>query len=124
MVQVLSRRETVKRARGLRRDMTDSERMLWSRLRAKRLDGFKFRRQHPILRFFADFCCISRRLVVELDGPSHVGRGSYDAMRDRMMGEAGYRVSRFPNERVWSDMDRVLAEIRAHLSTEPEAEAA
>ena len=56
------------RARQLRTDMTDAERRLWSLLRNCRLDGHKFRRQHPIGPFIADFACVERMLIVEADG--------------------------------------------------------
>jgi very-short-patch-repair endonuclease len=59
------------RARDLRRDQTDVERKLWGMLRGRQLCGFKFRRQHPIGRYFADFACAEARIVVELDGGQH-----------------------------------------------------
>ena len=62
--------QTVARARDLRQNRTKAERRLWSILRGSKLDGFKFRRQHPIDRYFADFACLEARLVVEVDGGS------------------------------------------------------
>jgi very-short-patch-repair endonuclease len=67
-------------ARAMRRAPTESERLLWSRLRDRRLRGFKFRRQHPIGQFIADFACMERRLIVEADGGQHAD-SEYDALR-------------------------------------------
>jgi very-short-patch-repair endonuclease len=63
-----------KTARRLRRNQTDAERMLWLRLRGRRLDGWKFRRQFPIDRFVANFFCADAHLVIELDGGQHAVR--------------------------------------------------
>ena len=77
----------------LRKEMTDSERKLWQHLRAGRLDGLKFRRQHPIPPYIADFCCIEKKLIVELDGSQHGGQ--VDAVRTRFLESQGWRVIRF-----------------------------
>ena len=68
-------------ARQLRRNMTFPERKLWSLLRSRRLSGLKFRRQHTIGPYIADFACEARRLVVELDGASHDGQFERDSVR-------------------------------------------
>jgi very-short-patch-repair endonuclease len=70
------------RARTLRRGATDYERMLWRGLRSKQLAGFRFRRQHPLGPYIADFVCLEARLIVELDGEHHELRISADARRD------------------------------------------
>ena len=74
-------------ARRLRRDQTETERRLWARLRARQLCGAKFRRQHPIGRFVADFCCLEHGLVVELDGGQHFESRQMkrDAKRDAFL---------------------------------------
>jgi BirA family biotin operon repressor/biotin-[acetyl-CoA-carboxylase] ligase len=73
--------------------MSDAERLVWSRLRYQAL-GVKFRRQHPIGPYLADFACVPKRIVVELDGSQH--RGSvYDRARDAYMRERGWTVLRF-----------------------------
>lgn len=100
-------------ARKLRREMTPAEALLWVGLRGRRLAGLKFRRQHPIGRFYADFCCVERRLVVEVDGPVHLGLEQRDAERTEMLACHGYRVVRFTNDRVLEDLDGVLEEIAA-----------
>ena len=68
-------------ARRLRRDQTQAEKTLWALVRNRRLGGFRFLRQHPIDRYFADFVCESARVIVELDGPAHEGREDYDDRR-------------------------------------------
>ena len=87
----------MERARQLRRNQTDAERKLWSRLRAAQL-GVKFRRQHPVAGYYADFCCIEHRLIVELDGGQHVEQQAYDEQRTKDLQAAGFRVLRFWND--------------------------
>jgi very-short-patch-repair endonuclease len=99
------------RARALRRDQTEVERKLWSMLRGRRLDGFKFRRQVPIDRFFADFACVDAKLVVELDGGQHSDQAAYDAERTRVIEACGWRVIRFWNHKVLLEPEGVVATI-------------
>jgi very-short-patch-repair endonuclease len=103
------------RARRLRREPTPAEEKLWEELRAKQLRGFKFRRQHPIGPYFADFCCLKRRLIVEVDGDEHTESESYDQKRTAYLMERGHRVIRFWNEDVLEDSDSVLAAIVREL---------
>ena len=72
---------------------TDAERALWRFLRGSRLGGLKFRRQHPIPPYIADFCCIERKLIIELDGSQHMPGG--DSSRTRFLHSQGWRVLRF-----------------------------
>ena len=104
------------RARQLRRDQTDVESKLWSRLRARQLSGAKFRRQYPIGAFIADFCCYERRLVIELDGGHHAELGDADQSRTDFFVSQGYRVLRFWNNEVIENIDGVLGQI-AHTLT-------
>ncbi|MFP5284560.1 MAG: endonuclease domain-containing protein [Thermoanaerobaculia bacterium] len=99
----------VVRARDLRQSMTDAERLLWSRLR-RRFLGIKFRRQYPLGPFIADFACPAQRLVIEVDGGQHL-ESSADEGRDRWMRENGYRVLRFWNHEVLTNLDGVLERI-------------
>ena len=92
-------------ARRLRRDQTDAERKLWFRLRDRRLDGLKFRRQVPIDCYVVDFCCESARLIVELDGGQHAERSAEDAARTAALEARGYLVLRFWNNEVLQNMD-------------------
>jgi len=85
-------------ARVLRKNMTGAEGVLWRRLRARRLRGFKFRRQFPIGPYFADFCCLEQRLIVEIDGDQHTDNTAYDNDRTAYLRSLGFRVLRFSNE--------------------------
>lgn len=103
------------RARGMRSSLTTSEQLLWGRIRAKQL-GVVFRRQVPLLdRFIADFLAPAERLLVEVDGPYHAERVRADARRDAALTRAGYRVLRVEAESVMSDIEAVLARVRAAL---------
>ncbi len=99
------------RARRLRENQTDVEDKLWSRLRDRQLTGVKFRRQHPIGLFIVDFCCVERGVVVELDGGQHVDRSSADERRTRVLERLGYRVLRFWDNEVLSNLEGVLERI-------------
>jgi adenine-specific DNA-methyltransferase len=107
------------RARALRHTSTDAERLLWHHLRNRQLAGFKFRRQHPIGPFFADFACVEAQLVVELDGGQHfeVEAIAADARRSAVLERAGFTVLRFDNRQVLVETDAVLAAVHQWLST-------
>ena len=108
------------RARELRREMTPAEKLLWSRLRNKRLDGLKFRRQHPLGPFIADFYCAACRLVVEIDGDIHDLQPEREAARTEQFAQYGYRVIRFRNKQVLNDIEDVLAAIEAACTVDSE----
>jgi very-short-patch-repair endonuclease len=99
------------RARQLRRNQTNVEGKLWSRLRARQLSDAKFRRQYPIGAFIADFCCYERRLVIELDGGHHAEHVDADQSRTDFFVSQGYRVLRFWNNEVIENIDGVLEKI-------------
>ena len=103
------------RARKLRQNMTDAERRLWSGLRDRRLEGLKFRRQHPIGAYVADFVCIEAMLVVEADGSQHRAdeRLEYDWRRTKIMEAEGYCVLRFDNIEILRHTRQVLGKIAA-----------
>ena len=107
------------RARELRRSSPDAERLLWRHLRDHRLGGFKFRRQHPIGPFFADFACIEARLVVELDGSQHFEPEAVqaDARRTQMLKANGFHVLRFDDRQMLTETDAVLSVIHDWLLT-------
>jgi len=107
--------KTVHLARRLRRDMTDAERKLWSRIRSRQL-GAKFRRQVPIDRYIADFACIEASLVVEVDGEQHNIDIERDRARTAVLESAGYLVIRFWNHEVLKDIDGVVERIAATLA--------
>jgi very-short-patch-repair endonuclease len=95
------------RARELRNNSTDAERVLWSQFRLWRLDGYKFRRQQPLGRYIVDFVCLEKRVVVEVDGGQHAEQATLDAERDRWLRREGFVVLRFWNTEVLKNMDAV-----------------
>ncbi len=100
------------RAKELRQEMTPAEKPLWERLRDRQLGGWKFRRQHPLGPFIADFYCAEERLVVEIDGSIHDFQLAQDAERSEQIEEFGYQVIRFLNKEVENDMSMVLRRIQ------------
>ena len=102
-------------AQDLRRSATVSEQILWNYLRARRMVGLKFRRQHPMGPFIVDFVCLKERVIIELDGLVHEGRESYDRNRDRWLKSQGYTIMRIKNEEIEKDWENVLRKIRGYL---------
>jgi very-short-patch-repair endonuclease len=94
--------------------MTDAERRLWYRLRARRFGGYKFKRQVPIGSYVVDFACLGRKLIIEIDGGQHATAAN-DGVRDKCLAAAGFRVLRFWNHDVLRSTDAVLAEILSAL---------
>ena len=97
----------------LRQNPTEAESRLWSRLRGRRLNNHKFRRQVPIGPYIVDFLCVEQRLIVEADGSQH--SEDIDAPRTAFLEAQGYRVIRFWNQDILARTDDVLATILAHL---------
>jgi cyclase len=106
-----------KNAEALRIRSTDSEKILWQKLKAKKFHGFKFRRQHPVNIFIVDFYCHEKSLVIELDGGYHnlPDVKEYDEKREAMLKDWGLKVIRFKNEEVEKDIHTVLKKIEAQL---------
>ena len=96
------------RARRLRNNPTDAERLLWLQLRRRNLGGFKFRRQHPMEGYIVDFASFDAKLVIELDGGQHADAVAYDMERTRRIEAKGYRVLRFWNNDVLTNFESVL----------------
>ena len=111
-------RYTVVAAKKLRRRMTDAEQHLWWKLRANQLNGAKFRRQHPLGAYIADFVCFEARLIVEVDGGQHA-ESRTDRVRDEWFRSQGYRVLRFWNNEVLSQTRAVLERIAEYLTPSP-----
>jgi very-short-patch-repair endonuclease len=107
---------TIERARELRNKMTKVEWRLWSRLRSRQLGG-RFRRQHPIGPYFADFACISKRLVVEIDGETYLE--AYDPNRDAWLGAAGWPVLHFSTQDIDEEFEDVVEAIYLALHGPP-----
>lgn len=100
--------------RELRQSSTKAEKILWEYLRNRKLDGLKFRRQHPIDKFIADFYCHEEKLVVELDGAVHDEKmnAQYDQTRTYELAGSGIRVIRFWNSEVENNIEFVLNRIK------------
>jgi very-short-patch-repair endonuclease len=108
------------RGRKLRKESTVPERCLWNAIRGGRLCGLKFRRQHAIGPFFADFYCHEQRLVIELDGQSHNDQGQYDLDREEYLAAQDLRIIRFTNDQVLFDLVSVVRAILIACGRDPE----
>ncbi|MBI3291550.1 MAG: endonuclease domain-containing protein [Elusimicrobia bacterium] len=104
-------------ARQLRRKLTDAERRLWTCLRSRQFQGYKFRRQQPLGPYIVDFCCFEHRLVVELDGGQHTQQREADAQRTSFLKCQGFEVIRFWDNDVLNNLNDVLEAITLKLKT-------
>jgi very-short-patch-repair endonuclease len=105
-------------AKQMRRNPTDAERRVWSLLRRKQVDGLKFRRQVVLGPFIVDFACLQRRLVIEVDGGQHAASAT-DEARTKVLEANGYRVLRYWNNDVLTNIDGVLEDIVSAITTTP-----
>jgi len=104
-------------AKRLRRDETDCERKLWMHLRARQINGLKFRRQQPVGRYIVDFFCPESQLVIELDGGQHADQVQADQHRTEFLNRSGYRVLRFWDNDVLNNIESVLQRIAEALGS-------
>jgi len=95
--------------------MTDAERRLWHRLRRKRINGHRFRRQVPLGAYVADFVCLSARLIIEVDGLQHDVDDAYEARRTEWLERDGFRIVRYGNREVLLETDRVVEDVWRNL---------
>ncbi len=100
-------RESKRRGKELRANMSVSEKAMWGLLRGNKL-GFKFRRQHPVAGYFLDFYCAEAALCIEIDGPQHAEQQARDLERDTVLAEAGVYTVRIPTEDLWESEAIVL----------------
>jgi len=115
----LNRREDMDiltRARLLRKNQTEAEKLLWWKLRSHQLEGHKFKRQVPIGPYIVDFQCMSAMLIVEIDGGHHADRKQSDEKRTRFLERKGYTVVRFWNNEVLTNIEGVLSALTLTLS--------
>lgn len=105
-----------RKAKELRKSMTVAEEILWKHLRNNKLNGLKFRRQHPLDIFIADFYCHNVRLIIELDGGIHdtPEQKEYDEGRTFELEEKGFKILRLKNEEVIKNIENVLFRIKSH----------
>ena len=102
---------SVRKARYLRQEETKSERILWRKLRNRQLHGLKFRRQVPIGKYVADFVCVEKKIIIELDGYMHAWSKKKDEKRDYYLLQKRFRVIRFRNSQIKKNMNKVLNSI-------------
>ena len=106
-------------AKENRRKTTQAEYILWQELRNRKVNGFKFRRQHPVHGYIPDFVCLSRKLIVEVDGGYHFGeqQSKLDKERTDWLNQNDYKIIRFTNDQVIKELSSVLEEIRSSLGS-------
>jgi very-short-patch-repair endonuclease len=107
------------RARSMRKEMSEPETRMWLALRAKRFESVKFRRQKVVGHYIVDFAARDPMIVVEIDGDSHGETAVYDADRTRYLESCGYRVLRFGNSDVMTNLEGVLTELQHVIATSP-----
>ena len=105
----------IQRAKELRKNSTDTERVMWRSLRSRQFGNYKFRRQQPIGSFIVDFVCFEMRLIIELDGGQHMENESFDRERTKWLEGQGFFVLRFWNNQVLNEVDAVKFEILSAL---------
>lgn len=105
-------------AKRMRNNPTDAEKYLWNYIRGDVM-GVRFRRQHPINDYIADFICLSAKLVIEIDGGCHFTeeQEEHDRIRSNRLTEMGYDVLRFTNNQVINDTEKVLDSIRYFVNS-------
>ncbi|MGA2467088.1 MAG: DUF559 domain-containing protein [Thermodesulfobacteriota bacterium] len=106
-------------AKTLRKNNTDVERLLWEHLKARQLEGVKFRRQQPIGRYIVDFVSFEKNIVIEIDGGQHSVGKDRDEERDNWLGVQGFKVLRFWNNKIIQNIEGVLEVIRDHCLFHP-----
>lgn len=105
-------------ARHNRKNMPTAEVILWEKLRRKQVGGVSFRRQHPIKPYIVDFACLSKKLIIEVDGDTHSDddERQYDERRTAYLEQQGWAVIRFWNDDIYRHLDDVLETIVRHLT--------
>ena len=101
-------------SKRLRENQTEAERIFWNAVRQKRLDGYRFRRQYPVGPYFADFACVERKLLVEIDGGQHC-ENKKDEIRTACLEKDGFTVLRFWNNDILENIDGVLQTLLTSL---------
>ena len=112
-------RELLKNARELRKNMTLAEIILWSRLRSRKIDGYKFRRQQPILDYIVDFYCDELKLIIEADGEIHSlsDKSETDVKRNKLFKINGYHILHLTNSEIQSDINSAITKIKSFIDT-------
>jgi very-short-patch-repair endonuclease len=108
--------DILSKAKQLRKNQTDAEKVLWKKLRNRQIYGYKFRRQVPIGSYIVDFMCVSIKLIIELDGGQHAEQQDYDRKRTAYLEAKEFQVVRFWNNDVLTNIDGVLESLTLTLS--------
>ena len=106
------------RARELRQGKNLAEALLWRELKDAQFCGLDFTRQAVVDNFIPDFCCESKRIIIEIDGSSHIGREQYDKERDLVLRGAGFKVFRISVDDVKHNIDQTLYDLRKRIESE------
>ena len=109
--------QLIQQARKFRKEATPAEAALWKELRRGKIDGFLFRRQHPISRFIVDFYCSKVHLIIEIDGPVHDLQQERDKEREKHLESLGFHIIRFTNEEVLHHTSDVLLQIKLKVTS-------
>ncbi len=96
------------RARKLRKESTLSEVLLWNQLKGKQIDGYQFMRQEPIDNYIVDFFCSKLKLIIEIDGVSHIGKEKSDLKREEQLKSMGFSILRFCDLDIKTNMEEVI----------------
>jgi len=122
-----NKKQDIRKARFLRKNMSPIEKLLWKHLsyQSKHV-GLKFRKQHPINPYIVDFVCLSRKLIIEIDGVSHIATKNADNIRSCALINNGYKIIRFSNQQVIENVEAVVETILKYalgeIKTEKEEE--
>ncbi|MEP7163868.1 MAG: DUF559 domain-containing protein [Ferruginibacter sp.] len=117
-------KHTIEFAKQNRKDPTAEEEMMWQELRNRNIDGYKFRRQHPVEGYIPDFVCLEKKLIIEIDGAYHTEEEQkiFDSAREKWLNEYGYTMIRFSNTEIKNSLPNVLKKITEELSKDTDAE--
>ena len=109
-IAVLNTQYQVDKAKAFRKKSTGAEKILWEALRNRKVEKLKFRRQHPLSNYVVDFCCLDKKLIIEIDGSIHDTKWSreYDGKRQDELEQAGFTIIRFKNDEVIINLPLVV----------------
>ena len=110
-------KNTLQFAKDNRKNPTEEENLIWQKLRNRQVDGFKFRRQHPVAGYIPDFICLEQKIIIEIDGGYHndAEQKIFDSAREKWLNEYGYTMIRFTNEEVKNSLSIVIKKIKEEV---------
>lgn len=115
--EVKTPKYVIERAQELRVKRTPTEKLLWDRINTRQVNGYKFRRQHPVYRYILDVYCAEKNFAVEIDGGVHVKNKDYDKYRDQLLESLGIKTLRIKDDEVLSNLDAVIEKIKNAVKT-------